>query len=82
MCPPIRTARSDSPRSVNHWLPAASIDSSAPVLGDESAQPLARSLPRLRPGDALRAVLVSRELAQLLQLGDRSLRIERHADEL
>ena len=32
MCPPTRTARSDSPGSVNHWLPAASIDSSAPVL--------------------------------------------------
>ena len=31
MCPPIRTARSASPRSVNHWLPAASTDSSAPV---------------------------------------------------
>ena len=31
MCPPIRRARSEAPRSVNHWLPAASIVSSAPV---------------------------------------------------
>ncbi len=31
MCPPMSTARSDSPRSVNHWFPAESIDSSAPV---------------------------------------------------
>src|SRR4051794_9442281 len=31
MCPPISTARSEAPRSVNHWLPAASMASSAPV---------------------------------------------------
>ena len=28
MWPPISSARSDAPRSVNHWLPAASISSS------------------------------------------------------
>ncbi len=42
----------------------------SPRLGDEAAEPLARLLPRLRPGDALRAVLVSRQLPELLQLGD------------
>ena len=31
MWPPIRRARSDSPGSVNHWLPASSISSSAPI---------------------------------------------------
>ena len=28
MCPPIRSAWSDSPASVNHWFPASSISSS------------------------------------------------------
>ena len=51
---------------MNHWLPAASISSSAPVPATFSAQPLARPLPRLRPGDALRAVLVAVSSRQLL----------------
>ena len=37
---------------------------------DLLAQPLARALPRLGPGDALRAVLVAGQLLQLAQLGD------------
>src|SRR3970282_1276037 len=41
-------------------------------------EPLARALPRLRPRAPLRAVLVSRELPELLQVGNRSLRVERH----
>ena len=43
MCPPISTARSDAPRSVNHWLPASSISSST---GTPSSLP--RSHPRAR----------------------------------
>src|SRR6185437_16055946 len=31
MCPPISSARSEEPRNVNHWLPASSISSTAPV---------------------------------------------------
>ena len=31
MWPPMTSVRSESPRRVNHWLPAASISSSAPV---------------------------------------------------
>ena len=50
-------------------------------LGDEAAEPLASPLPRVRPRDALRAVLVPGELAELLQLGDRALRIEPHPEE-
>ena len=82
MWPPMSTARSDAPGSVNHWLPAASIDSIGAGARDEPAEPLARPLPGLRPGDALRAVLVPGELAKLLQLGDGSLRIERHGGSL
>ena len=36
MCPPISSARSDAPRSVNHWLPASSISSTAPVPATRS----------------------------------------------
>ena len=31
MCPPISSDRSERPGSVNHWFPAASIVSTAPV---------------------------------------------------
>ena len=78
MWPPIRTARSDSPASVNHWLPAASISSPAPVSASLSRSQRARPLPRLGPGDALRAVLVAGELAELLQVGDGAAGVERH----
>ena len=84
MWPPMRTARSDSPASVNHWFPAASIDSSAPVLATSP-----RSHSRARSQVSVQAtrcapVLVAGELAQLLQLGDRALRIEArgHRDRL
>ena len=30
MCPPIKSARSEAPKSVNHWFPASSTVSSAP----------------------------------------------------
>src|SRR5207253_2259020 len=42
------------------------------------AKPAARGLPRLGPREPLGAVVVGRELAKLLQLGDRARRIERH----
>src|SRR6478735_1180428 len=41
---------------------------------DLLAQPLARALPRLRPGDTLSAVLVAGQLLQLPQLRDRPFR--------
>ena len=47
-----------------------------------SGEPLARLLPRLGPRDPLRAVLVAGQLPELLQLRDRSLRVERHGREL
>src|SRR5262245_31308145 len=48
-------------------------------LGHLAAQPRARTLPRLRPGDALRPVLVAGQLLQLAQVADRPARIELHA---
>ena len=42
------------------------------------AQPLARPLPGLGPGDALRAVLVAGQLLELAQLLDRAGGVERH----
>ena len=51
-------------------------------LGYAAAQPLASLLPRVRPCDALRAVRVTRELTELLQLGDRALRIDAHGTTL
>ena len=49
--------------------------------GDLLAKPRAGRLPGLRPGDPLRSVLVPGELAELLQLGDRAARLERHERE-
>src|SRR5581483_4405227 len=46
--------------------------------GDLLAQPLPRALPGLRPRDPLRAVLVSGQAPQLLELGDGAGRVERH----
>src|SRR5205823_3565666 len=46
--------------------------------GDLLAQPAPRPLPRLGPGHPLGAVLATGELSQLLELGDRTRRIERH----
>ena len=42
--------------------------------GELAAKPLAGALPRLRPGDALRALLVARQLAELAELLDGPLR--------
>ncbi len=50
-----------------------------PRAGDLLAQPAARRLPGVRPGDALGAVLVAGQLAELLQLGDGARGVERHA---
>ena len=72
MCPPIRSARSEAPASVNHWLPASSISSRRAGLRDLVAQELPRLLPRVRPGDPLGAVGVAGELAQLLAVPRRS----------
>ena len=77
MCPPIRSARSDSPASVNHWFPASSISSSRGDAGELAAQPVARLLPGLGPRDALRAVLVAGQLLELAQLRDGAGRVER-----
>ena len=46
--------------------------------GELPAQPLARPLPRLRPRDALGAVLVSGQLLELAQLVDGARWLERH----
>ena len=44
MWPPISTARSEAPRSVNHWLPAAStVSSTGTPSSRERSQPRARS---------------------------------------
>ena len=42
--------------------------------------PLLGLHPGVRPGHALRAVLVAGQLLQLAQLGDGSLRVERHRE--
>ena len=64
---------------MNHWLPAASTVSSAPVSVHLPAQPLARPLPGLCPGDPLRAVLVPGELLELTKLVDGPAGLQRHA---
>src|SRR5581483_686972 len=46
---------------------------------EPGAEPLAGGRPRLGPGDALGAVLVTRQLPQLAELCDRTPGIERHA---
>ena len=51
-------------------------------LRDLVAQPRASGLPGVGPGDALGAVFVSCQLAELLELGDRPLRIECHSASL
>jgi hypothetical protein len=73
MWPLMRTARSEPPRSVHHRLPAASISFEHEAC-QLLAEPAARGLPGLGPGDPLRAVLVPSQLAELLQVGDCSAR--------
>ncbi len=73
------TAWSEAPRSVNHWLPAASTVSSAPVSVQLPAQPLARPLPGLRPRDSLSAVVVPGQLLELAKLIDGPAGLQRHA---
>ena len=46
--------------------------------GELLAEPLARTHPGVRPRDALRAVLVTRQLLELAKLGDGTSRFERH----
>ena len=82
MCPPINTARSDAPRSVNHWLPASSISSSASVPSSFREPAAARFCPRLGPRDPLRTVLVPGQLAELFQLRDGAPGLEWHGGEL
>ena len=50
--------------------------------GELPAQPFARPLPRLRPGDALGAVLVSGQLLELAQLLDGAGGLQRHGASL
>ena len=79
MCPPIRSARSDSPREREPLVPRLVdllLERDAVEL---AAQPLARRRPGLGPGDALRAVLVAGQLLELAQLRDGAGRLERHA---
>ncbi len=82
MWPPIRSARSDSPRSVNHWFPASSISSSTERRRACRAASSRAALPRLRPRDALGAVLVAGQLLELAQLLDGAGGVERHAPTL
>ena len=66
MWPPIRSACSERPGSVNHWLPASSAPARA---GQPRPSPRSHSrarVPGLRPRDPLRAVLVAGQLAELL----------------
>ena len=78
MCPPISTARSDAPAQRAPLV--ARLRRSPPrAAGRRASRAATRApLPGVRPGDALRAVLVAGQLAQLLQLGDGSRGIERH----
>ena len=48
-------------------------------VGNLAPQPLARALPRIRPRDPLRAVLVSRQLLELTKLIDGPAGLQRHA---
>ena len=82
MWPPISSAWSDAPASVNHWLPASSISSVAPVAATFPRSHSRAVLPGVGPGDALGAVFVAGQLAQLLELGDGALRIQRHSASL
>ena len=57
------------------------------LLGDAEwlelpGEPFARPHPRVRPGDALGALLVARELAELVQLFDGAARLKRHGGQL
>ena len=70
------------PRSVNHWFPAASRSTSSGRSASDSASHARPSRPRLRPRDALLAVLVPGQLAQLPQLGDGACWVERHGASL
>ena len=78
MWPPISTARSESPRSVHHWLPAASTSYSSGRPSSFDAEPVLRLRPGRRPRHALSPVLVARELAELAQLRDGAAGVERH----
>ena len=78
MCPPISSALSDAPRE-REPLVAGLVDLLDGARSrDLRAQELARRLPRVRPRDALRAVLVAGQRAQLLELGDGACGVERH----
>src|SRR5438128_2071683 len=44
-------------------------------LGELGSEPIPRLQPRIGPSDPLRAVLIARKRAKLLQLGNRALRI-------
>ena len=81
MWPPITSVRSESPRRVNHWLPAASISSSAPVGAELGGEPVLGGHPGVRPGDPLGAVLVARQLPELPELVDGAAWFERHGRE-
>ncbi len=78
MCPPMSSALSLAPRSVNHWLPASSTRLLRAGLPDLGGEPLARLHPDVRPRDTLRPVVVSGELAKLPQLIDRTARLQCH----
>ena len=82
MCPPMST-RALGVAAQRRPLVAGRVDL---VLQRQTrellAQPLLRALPGRRPRDALRAVLVAGELAELAQLGDGAGGVERHARRL
>jgi hypothetical protein len=49
-------------------------------LGEFAAEPLARRLPCVRPGNALRSVLVPGQLLELAKVGDGPARLEHVRD--
>ena len=63
-------------------LPAASVSSSTRSGVELSGEPLAGADPGVGPGNALGAVLVAGELAELVQLGDGAAGVERHGGQL
>ena len=78
MWPPSTSAGSDSPRSVNHWLPASSTSSTAPVGASFCESQSLAVDPGVRPGHALGAVLVPGQLAELPKLVDGAAWFQRH----
>ena len=81
MWPPSTRARSEAPASVNHWLPAASISSTAPVPSRAPRRNARASSHVAVQATRWAPVGVAGQLSQLLQIGDGAAGIERHGGE-